>query len=81
MAWKRCEEAVRDWLGDRIDVSLWEVLEHALGLARENWTQSAQKRVIAILTRIGFAKHRPRTREGRKQRYQRDPIPAKKVTV
>ena len=75
------EETVREWLGDRIDVSLWEVLEHALGLAREHWTQSAQKRVIAILTRIGFAKHRPRTREGRKQRYQRDPIPAKKVTV
>ena len=57
---------------------LWEVLEHALGLAPERWTQTAQKRVIAILTRMGFAKHRPRTPEGRKNRYQRDPIPAKK---
>ena len=31
----------------------------------------------AILTRMGFAKHRPRTPEGRKQRYQRDPVPGK----
>ena len=34
------EEPIREWLGDRIDVSLLEVLEHALGLAPEHWTQS-----------------------------------------
>ena len=71
-------EPIREWLGDRIDVSAWEVLEHALGLAPEHWTQSAQKRVVALLTRMGFAKHRPRTPEGRENRYQRDPIPQKK---
>jgi putative DNA primase/helicase len=72
------EEPIREWLGDRIDVSLWEVLEHALGLAREHWTQSAQKRVVGILTSMSFEKRRPRTAEGRQQRYQRDPIPVKR---
>ena len=75
------EERVREWLGDRIDVSLSEVLEGALGLTLEHQTQSAQKRVVGILTRMGFAKHRPRTREGRKQRYQRDPILSKKMMI
>ena len=72
------EERIREWLGDRTEVSLSEVLEHALGIAPEHQTQPAQKRVVGILTRMGFAKHRPRTSEGRKQRYQRDP--RKKVT-
>ena len=69
------EEPIRKWLEDRIEVSLSEVLEHALGFVPEHQTQPAQKRVVGILTRMGFAKHRPRTPEGRKQRYQRDPIP------
>jgi predicted P-loop ATPase len=73
------EEPIREWLADRIDTSVWEVLEHALGLGPKHWTQSAQKRVVDILTRMGFAKRRPRTLEGRKQRYQRDPTPVKKV--
>jgi predicted P-loop ATPase len=72
------EEPIRDWLGDRTDTDIWEVLEHALGLARKDQTQSAQKRVVSILTRLGFTKHRPRTRDGRQQRYQRDPIPVKR---
>jgi predicted P-loop ATPase len=73
------EERIREWLGDRNDVSLSEVLEH-LGFAPEHQTQSAHKRVVGILTRMGFAKHRPRTLEGRKHRYQRDPIPTKGPT-
>jgi putative DNA primase/helicase len=68
------EEPIREWLGDRNDATLPEVLEHALGFAPGHQAQSAQKRVVGILTRMGFAKHRPRTPEGRKQRYQRDPI-------
>jgi predicted P-loop ATPase len=67
------EHAVREWLGNRVDVSIPEVLEYALGFAREDWTESAQKRVGKILTRLGFAKHRPRTAQGREYRYQRDP--------
>jgi len=74
------EERIREWLGDRNDISLSEVLEHGLEFAPEHQTQSAQKRVVGILTRMGFAKHRPRTPEGRPQRYQRDRIPIKKVT-
>src|SRR5215813_8993918 len=74
------EAPIREWLGDRIDVGIWDVLEHALGLAPEHWTQSAQKRVVNILTRLGFAQRRLRTLEGRREyRYQRDP-PLKKVT-
>jgi predicted P-loop ATPase len=72
------EEPVREWLGDRVDVGVFEVLEHALGLANVHWTQSAQKRVIAVLTRMGFTKCRPRTPEGRKNRYQRDSSSVKK---
>src|SRR5262249_10853738 len=32
------EEPIREWLGDRIDVGLREVLEHALGLAPQYQT-------------------------------------------
>jgi predicted P-loop ATPase len=72
------EERVRKWLGDRTTVSVWDVLEHALRLAAsEQQTQSAQKRVVGILTRMGFAQHRPRTPEGREYRYERDSIPKK----
>jgi predicted P-loop ATPase len=75
------EEPIREWLGDRNDAGcLEEVLEHALGLARKDQTQSAQKRVVSILTNMGFRKCRPRTPEGRQNRYQRDPIPVGKVT-
>jgi predicted P-loop ATPase len=71
------EEPIREWLGDRVDVGLFEVLEHALRLAPEQWTLSAQKRVIAVLTRMGFTKCRPRTPEGRKNLYRRDPSSVK----
>ncbi|HEY8442831.1 MAG TPA: virulence-associated E family protein [Xanthobacteraceae bacterium] len=64
---------IREWLGDRTDVTVWEVLESALGLSPEKWTQPAQKRVVGILTNLGFEKRRPRTGEGRENRYQRDP--------
>jgi predicted P-loop ATPase len=69
------EAPIREWLRDRNDVSLWDVLKEALGLAPENWTQSAQKRVVGILTKLGFERRRPRTSEGRENRYQRDPTP------
>jgi predicted P-loop ATPase len=68
------EERIREWLGDRNDVGLSEVLE-MLGFASDRQTQAAQKRVVAILTRMGFEKRRPRTPGGRSNRYQRDLIP------
>jgi predicted P-loop ATPase len=73
------EARIREWLGDRIDVSLWDLLE-ALGIPREKWTMSVQKRVVGILTKLGFEKRRPRTSEGREHRYQRDPAP-KRTTI
>jgi predicted P-loop ATPase len=67
------EEPIREWLGDRTDVTPSDVLKRALGLDRKQQTQSAQKRVVSILTRMGFTRHRPRTPEGRQWRYWRDP--------
>jgi predicted P-loop ATPase len=68
------QEPICEWLGERTDVSVTEVLEQALGLTREQCTQRAQNRVVKILTHLGFGIHRPRTPEGRPKRYQRDPI-------
>jgi len=74
------QERIHQWLGDRTDATLWEVLEQALGLPQEKWTQTAQKRVVNVLTHMGFAQSRPRTTEGkRKYRYRRDPPPKKDV--
>jgi predicted P-loop ATPase len=68
-------EPIREWLGeDRNDVSVTEVLEQALGFAREDWTQSAQNRAVKILTAMGFSQHRPRKDDKRERRYQRDPL-------
>jgi predicted P-loop ATPase len=70
------EDDVREWVGDRTDVDLSDVIKHALGLPPE--LQTAQKRVVKILRdRMGFKKHRPRTPNGRERRYQRDPLPRK----
>ena len=75
------EEPIREWLGDQTDdVSLWDVLKDGLGLNRKQQElQSVQKRVVAILTRLGFKHCRPRTSERRTPRYRRDP-PIKKMT-
>jgi predicted P-loop ATPase len=71
------EPPIREWLGERIDVAITEVLEGALGFAREDWTQSAQNRVARILTGLGFTHCRPRTEKRREYRYRRQPIPEK----
>jgi predicted P-loop ATPase len=74
------QEPIVDWLGNRGDVSVTEVLEHALGISREEWTQSAQNRVVTILTNLGFVHYRPRNRnarnlDGREYRYRREQSP------
>jgi predicted P-loop ATPase len=68
--------SIRDWLGDRTDVAIGEVLEHGLGLPSEQhsdngWPDAVVKRVVKILTDLGFIKNRPRTPEGRQYRYYR----------
>jgi predicted P-loop ATPase len=73
------EELIREWLGDRNDVSLTEVLQ-GLELPRREQTQSSINRVQKILThRMGFRRYRSPRSDGRKQRYRRDPL-AKKDT-
>ena len=76
------EAPIVEWLKDRTDVSVGEVLVHALGIAKERHSQSAQNRVVRILTnrRLGFSKHRPRVPGapgGRENRYWREPSPVK----
>jgi predicted P-loop ATPase len=71
------DEPIRTWINNRIklfgqiDVSLPEVLEH-IGLAREHHNQTAQNRVVSILTSMGFKKYRARHGAVRENRYRRD---------
>lgn len=72
------DEPIRKYVGARLTVKLPDVFKHALGLAQpEQWTQAMQKRVVAILTSMGFTKRRPRTAKGREFRYERDPLAKK----
>jgi predicted P-loop ATPase len=48
------QEAIVEWLGKQVDVSVWEVLEAALRLPPDQMTQSVQNRVAKILTHLGF---------------------------
>jgi predicted P-loop ATPase len=68
------EDSVREWVGDRLKVSLFDALKHALELTEEQQTQAAQKRVKAILTdRLGLKRQRAPRADGRKRVYVRDP--------
>lgn len=75
------QASVRKWIGNRDNVTVEELLGTALGLSEGQWTQTAKNRVAAILTRMEFTKHRPRTGEGneREYRYYRDPVVAAAV--
>ena len=67
-AWKG---PILKWLGERQDVSIAEVLEHALKIAPRDQTHSAEIRVATILTELGFTKYRARKDSKRENRYQR----------
>jgi predicted P-loop ATPase len=67
-AWKG---RILKWLGKRQDVSIAEVLEHALKIAPRDQTHSAEIRVATILTQLGFTKYRARKGNERENRYQR----------
>jgi predicted P-loop ATPase len=66
------EDPVRARIGNRIDVGLEEVIKRALGFEPKQQTVAIQKRVIAILTKMGFTKQRPRKGNRRPYRYRRD---------
>jgi len=74
------EEIISDWLGDRTDVTFWDVL-NAIGLnSKQQQDRHVQRRIVSILTSLGFRRRRPRTPEGREYRYQRDPSPERRMT-
>jgi predicted P-loop ATPase len=68
-AWK---EPVLAWLGERTEVGIREVLAEALKLKPEDWTQTAQNRVAATLTAMGFTRVRTRKGDQRENRYRRE---------
>ena len=65
-------EQVENWIGDKTDVSMREVLEGALGLLGANQTRSAEMRIANIFTHLGFTRYRPHRKDGtRPYRYER----------
>ncbi len=67
--WK---EPIIKWIGKRKNVSVSEVLEHALGFAPRDQTHPAEIRVARILTDLKFTKHRARKGRRRANRYWRE---------
>jgi predicted P-loop ATPase len=71
------EAPIAEWLGDRTDTSVEEILKSVFSLSSERHSRSAQTRVARILRhRLGFTKHRP-GHKGRSYRYWREPVPLK----
>jgi predicted P-loop ATPase len=68
-------EKLSEWLVDRHDVSIGEVLTGALGIPRESWSQTAQNRVAKILVHHGFEQYRPGKKgQPRTPRYRRGAV-------
>jgi predicted P-loop ATPase len=68
-------ETVSNWLVGRDDVSVGEVLVGALGVPQEDWSQTAQNRIAAILTLTGLKRYRPgKTGQPRTPRYRREAV-------
>jgi putative DNA primase/helicase len=66
-------EAVGEWLIERADVSLNEVLTGALGIPAASQSHSAEIRLAAILHSNGFKRYRPGKKgQPRTPRYRRD---------
>jgi predicted P-loop ATPase len=63
---------IEDWLTDRKDVTIAEVLSGALGLSPADQTQRSVNRVSAILTHAGFTRVRTRKGDRRETRYRRE---------
>jgi hypothetical protein len=55
----------------RKDTSITEVLAGALKIPAREQSRSAEMRVAAILTELGFTQYRPR-HGGRRRRYRRE---------
>jgi predicted P-loop ATPase len=53
------------------DVSVAEVMEHALGIDKGRWSQVDQNRVARCLTSMDFQQYRARRGQSRERRYRR----------
>ena len=73
----RWMDSIAEWLGDRTNVSVKEVLEYVLWIGPGPRARAAEMRVAQILKDLGFKKGRPRTANGRENRYWREPSPVK----
>lgn len=62
---------VKQWLRDRNDVTLSEVLQGALGIETSDELHSAEIRVVNVLTAMGFERYLGRTGTRRHKRYRR----------
>ena len=68
-------ETVGDWLIERADVSISEVLIGALGIPAASQSHSAEIRVAAILKSNGFKQYRPGKKgKSRTPRYRRETV-------
>jgi predicted P-loop ATPase len=67
-AWEEC---VHEWLADTTDSSVREVLVGAPGISQASWSQSAQNRVVKILSAMGFRKYRSSKEGHRQNRYEK----------
>jgi hypothetical protein len=65
------QETVKQWLGDRKDTAVSEVLKDALKIVSQEQTRSAEMRVAGILVNLGFIKYRAGSDGARNNRYRR----------
>ena len=65
------QEDIEEWIGERKDVSVAEVLGDALKIPLGERNRSAEMRVASILTHLGFAKYRAGSDGDRENRYRR----------
>jgi predicted P-loop ATPase len=73
-------DPIADWLGDRTDVSVADVLKHVFGKAAGPGEHAAVMRVAQILKDLGFKKARMRKSGQRSNHYVREPVPHEKVS-
>lgn len=66
-------DPIVNWLDDRCDVSVAEVLKGALGVTNKHQSQTAQNRAVKILKNLGFTWYRPNKKgRDRRPRYRRE---------
>jgi predicted P-loop ATPase len=64
------QSTIEEWIQDRPDVSIAEVLSGALDKPKSQWTQVDQNRVSRVLTALGWEKFQKRTGELRERRWR-----------